>query len=117
MGNPVLLRPADSVEDVTAPEIVGLANDMQETLEDIGANGLAAPQVHKPLRIIVYRITARQIPTESKMKPLDWQVLVNPTVTALTEEKKPYLGEVLIGPWTTWQGPPFYKGWCKCRES
>ena len=62
MGNPVLLRRADPVEDPTVPEIGELANDMRETLEDIGANGLAATQVHEPLRIFVYRITARQIP-------------------------------------------------------
>ena len=43
MGNSVLLRPAEPVEDPTAPEIAGLASDMQETLEDIGAGGLAAP--------------------------------------------------------------------------
>ena len=88
MGNPVLLRQTAPVEDPTAPEIGELANDMRETLDDIGANGLAAPQVHEPLRIVVYRITARQIPAESKMKPLDWQVLINPRVTPLTEEKK-----------------------------
>ena len=109
MGNPVLLRPADSVEDVTAPEIVGLANDMQETLEDIGANGLAASQVHEPLRIVVYRITARQIPTESKMKPLDWQVLVNPTVTALTEERKPIWERCLSVPGLHGKVPRFTK--------
>lgn len=109
MGNPVLLRPAEPVEDPTAPEIAGLASDMQETLEDIGAGGLAAPQVHKPLRIVVYRIMARQIPTGSKMKPLDWQVLVNPTVTALTEEKKPIWERCLSVPGLHGKVPRFTK--------
>ena len=45
MGNPVLQRKAEPVADPTAPEIRELAADMQETLEDIGASGLAAPQV------------------------------------------------------------------------
>ena len=43
MGNPVLLQKAAPVADPTAPEIRQLAADMQETLEDIGASGLAAP--------------------------------------------------------------------------
>ena len=42
MGNPVLMQKAAPVDDPTAPEIRQLAADMQETLEDIGASGLAA---------------------------------------------------------------------------
>ena len=51
MGNPVLLEPAQPVADPTAPEIRELARDMQETLEDIGASGLAAPQVFVAKRV------------------------------------------------------------------
>ncbi len=109
MGNPVLLRSADPIDDPTAPKIAMLANDMRETLEDIGANGLAAPQVHEPLRIVVYRITAHQIPTESKMKPLDWQFLINPTVTPLTEEKKPIWERCLSVPGLHGKVPRFTK--------
>ena len=36
MGNPVLLQKAASIADPTAPEIRRLAQDMQDTLEDIG---------------------------------------------------------------------------------
>ena len=65
MGNPVLQRKAEPVADPTAPEIRRLAADMQETLEDIGASGLAAPQVFVSKRVVVYRIIAARIPPGS----------------------------------------------------
>jgi peptide deformylase len=55
MGHPVLLRRADPVEDPTAPEIRRLVADMAETMEDASGLGLAAPQVHVPLRLFVWR--------------------------------------------------------------
>ena len=45
MGNPVLHKVAEPVGEPRAPEIARLAADMRETLEDIGASGLAAPQI------------------------------------------------------------------------
>ena len=54
MGNPILSKVAEPVADPTAPEIRHLAADMQETLEDIGASGLAAPQVFVSKRVVVY---------------------------------------------------------------
>jgi peptide deformylase len=89
MGNPVLYQVATAVVDVEAEEIPRLATDMRETLENIGANGLAAPQVHVDKRVVVYRITEQQIPPGAQMKPVEWQVLINPLITPLTEEKKP----------------------------
>jgi len=62
MGNPVLKKIADPIADPTDPQIAKLAADMIETLEDVGGNGLAAPQVHVSKRLVVYRIAAHQIP-------------------------------------------------------
>ncbi len=81
MGNPVLLQKAAPVEDPTAPEIRRLAADMQETLEDIGASGLAAPQVFVSRRVVVYRIIAARIPEGSGLVPRPWTVMVNPVIT------------------------------------
>ncbi|MCQ4161356.1 peptide deformylase [Roseomonas sp. GC11] len=55
MGHPVLLRVADPVADPTDPEIRRLVQDMAETMVDAGGIGLAAPQVHVPLRLFVWR--------------------------------------------------------------
>lgn len=54
MGHPVLARPADSVADPTAPEIRQLIEDMVDTMIDAPGQGLAAPQVHVPLRVAVF---------------------------------------------------------------
>ena len=89
MGNPVLQRKAEPVADPTAPEIRELAADMQETLEDIGASGLAAPQVFVAKRVVVYRIIASRIPPGSGLVPRPWTVMVNPVITPRAAEKTP----------------------------
>ena len=89
MGNPVLGEVADAVEDPTSDDVASLVEDMRETLDDIGANGLAAPQVHVSRRVIVYRITAHQIPPNAKLNPVDWQALINPVLTPLSQDQKP----------------------------
>jgi peptide deformylase len=81
MGNPVLLQKAAPVADPTATEIRRLAADMQETIEDIGASGLAAPQVFVAKRIVVYRIIAARIPEGAGLEPRPWTVMVNPVIT------------------------------------
>ena len=53
MGNPILRTPAAPVVDPMAPEIAKLAADMRETLEDIGASGLAANQVGKSINLLI----------------------------------------------------------------
>jgi peptide deformylase len=89
MGNPVLMQRAAPVADPTAPEIRELAADMQETLEDIGASGLAAPQVFVAKRVVVYRVIAARIPRGSGLEPRPWTVMVNPVITPKTEAQTP----------------------------
>ncbi|MFN2646762.1 MAG: peptide deformylase [Burkholderiales bacterium] len=89
MGNPVLQRPAEPVADPTAPEICQLAADMRETLEDIGASGLAAPQVFVSRRVVVYRIIATRIPPGSGLVPRPWTVMVNPVIRPKIDGKTP----------------------------
>ena len=89
MGHPILRRPAAAVVDPTEPEIARLAADMQETLEDIGASGLAAPQVFVAKRVVVYRMIAARIPPGSDLEPVPWTVMINPEITPLTEERVP----------------------------
>src|SRR4051812_4614241 len=89
MGNPILSQVASPVEDPTAPAIRQLAADMQETLEDIGASGLAANQVFVAKRVVVYRMIAARIPKGSGLEPRPWTVMVNPLITPKTEGKTP----------------------------
>ncbi|HKU45540.1 MAG TPA: peptide deformylase [Burkholderiales bacterium] len=89
MGNPILLEKAAPVDDPTAPEIRRLAADMQDTIEDIGASGLAAPQVFVSRRVVVYRMIAARIPAGSGIPPRPWTVLINPVITPKSESKTP----------------------------
>ena len=87
MGNPVLLQVAAAVADPTAPGIKKLAADMRDTIEDIGASGLAAPQVFESKRVVVYRIIASRIPEGSGLEPRPWSVMVNPVIRPKTDKK------------------------------
>ena len=89
MGNPVLAQVAAPVADPSAPEIRRLSVDMIETLEDIGASGLAAPQVFDSRRVVVYRMIAARIPKGSGIEPRPWTVMVNPVITPKTADKTP----------------------------
>jgi peptide deformylase len=89
MGNPILSQVAEPVSNPSAPEIRKLAADMQETLEDIGASGLAAPQVFVGKRVVVYRVIASRIPEGSGLEPRPWTVMINPVITPKTDAKTP----------------------------
>ena len=84
MGHPALRRPAEEVVDPTAPEIRRLAQDMLETMEDADGAGLAAPQVHVPLRVVIFHVPAGR--DEENPQPVPLSVLINPVVEPLTDE-------------------------------
>lgn len=90
MGHEVLLRVADPVDDPTAPEVAALARDLIETCEDIGGNGIAAPQVYESLRMFVFRVRAEIMPAGVSMAPIPWTVVVNPVLTLLGDEMALY---------------------------
>ena len=87
MGHPVLLRPCDPVPDPGAPEIRRLVADMMETMEDAPGVGLAAPQVHVPLRLFVFRVPDGRREADPEDTPLDNAVLINPEVELLTDDR------------------------------
>ena len=82
MGHPVLERRARRVPNPTAPEIRRLVADMAETLADIGGAGLAAPQVHTPLRVVIFETPEE----DAGDMPPPLIVLVNPEIEPLGDE-------------------------------
>ncbi len=76
MGHPVLQRRADPVTDPQDPAVAQLIADMLETLADAEAAGLAAPQVHAPLRLVIFRVLAAR--NNGEAVPLT--VLINPEI-------------------------------------
>jgi peptide deformylase len=87
MGHPVLLRRCDPVPDPGAPEIRRLVADMTETMEDAPGVGLAAPQVHVPLRLFVFRVPRERSADDPEDAPIGNSVLINPTVELIGEER------------------------------
>jgi peptide deformylase len=61
MGHPILRTLAEPVGDPAAAEITRLVADMWETMGDARGIGLAAPQVHVPLRIVVFAVPAHRL--------------------------------------------------------
>jgi peptide deformylase len=66
MGNPILHRKAEEVADPTAPDVARLVAAMIETMEDADGTGLAAPQVHMPWRIVIYKVLAARAEAEAQ---------------------------------------------------
>lgn len=83
MGHPVLRQPAAAVIDPTVPELVRLVADMMETMADSGGVGLAAPQVHAALRVVVYQVPPARAADGEAVAP---RVLVNPVLEPLDDE-------------------------------
>ena len=79
LGHPVLLTRAEPVGDPTAADIQALIDDMLETMADAEGIGLAAPQVHAGLRVIV----AMEIADRSRQAEAPVRVLINPELEPL----------------------------------
>jgi peptide deformylase len=98
MGHPVLSQRAEEVADPTAPEVSRLVAAMIETMEDADGTGLAAPQVHMPWRIVVYKVVAARIDAGVEAEADDsgdegaasrevpTTAMINPVVEPLGEE-------------------------------
>ena len=86
MGHPVLLERCQPVADPGAPEIRRLVRDMIETMEDAPGAGLAAPQVHVPLRLFVFRVQPHRSTGAPDDAVIGNTVVINPVVEPLGEE-------------------------------
>ncbi len=92
MGHPVLMRRADPVAEPTSPEIRRLVADMLETMVDANGAGLAAPQVHVPLRVVVFQAPAERTEGLSESERFEQTapltVLINPEIEILGPERE-----------------------------
>ncbi|MFQ5938703.1 MAG: peptide deformylase [Alphaproteobacteria bacterium] len=89
MGHPMLQQRAEAVADPTAPEIKALIADMIETMADADGAGLAAPQIHVPKRVVIFRVASQRAAEDAEdqeAEPVGLTVLVNPVVEPLTRE-------------------------------
>ena len=95
MGHPVLRRRARPVADAAAPEIGRLLADMIETMIDAGGVGLAAPQVHQSIRVLVYRLPAERVSAEQPDRGA--AELANSRATLINPELEPLDDRMVLG--------------------
>jgi peptide deformylase len=93
MGHPVLAQRAEPVKDPTSAEIRRLIADMVETMVDANGAGLAAPQVHVPLRVVVFQAPeSRSDPGLSEAERYDHTapltILINPELEIVDREEE-----------------------------
>jgi peptide deformylase len=86
MGHPILRTPARPVDDPTAPWVRRLVEDMVETMEDAGGTGIAAPQVHMPWRIVVFRVGGERLTGLPGDAEQNLTVLINPVIEPVGDE-------------------------------
>ena len=108
MGHPVLGQKAKPVTDLTDPDLRRLVEDMVETMVDANGAGLAAPQVHEPVRVVIFQAPAsRSDPGLSEAERFDHTapltVLVNPVIKVLSPERE--------GGWEGCLSVPGLRGW------
>ena len=86
VGHPVLREQARelSTEELASPAIQALIDDMIATMRDAKGAGLAANQVHEPVRIAVIEVDHN--PRYPYKPPIPLTVVVNPVIEALDDE-------------------------------
>src|SRR5947199_3348390 len=108
MGHPVLSEICAPVRDPSTPEIRRLIADMIETMEDANGAGLAASQVHVPLRLVIFQAPAgrsdgRIDESESFDHTAPLTVLINPVIEVVDS--------TLEGGWEGCLSVPGLRGW------
>jgi peptide deformylase len=108
MGHPVLAKRAAEVLDLGHADIRRLVEDMIETMIDANGAGLAAPQVHEGLRVIVFQAPiARSDPGLAEAEAFDHTapltVLINPVVEVMDGSVE--------GGWEGCLSVPGMRGW------
>jgi peptide deformylase len=88
LGHPVLREKCRdlSPKEIRSPEVKRLVQDMFDTMDEYGGVGLAAPQVHEPVRLAVIAFEEENDRYEVK-KPQGPLVVFNARVSVLDDER------------------------------
>lgn len=94
-GHPVLRQAGRELtaSEIASPAIQQLIHLMRDTMRDAPGVGLAAPQIGIPLQLAVVEDRAEllagvapEILAEREREPVPFMVLINPKITAMSEE-------------------------------
>ena len=84
MGDPLLYRKADPVEQFDTPELQALLTDMFDTMAALNGAGLAAPQIGVSKRVVIFGFEAN--PRYPDAEPVPQTVLINPMIEVIGDE-------------------------------
>ncbi len=101
MGDPRLLRIAEPVTKFGTRKLKVLIADMFETMHAVGGAGLAAPQIGVNERIVIFGF--EKLARYPDAEPVPPTVLINPTLTPLTQATR--------GGWEGCLSVPGLRGW------
>jgi peptide deformylase len=87
IGHPVLRQRARELEreELLSPEVQRFIDDLVETMRDANGAGLAAIQVHRPVRI--FAVEVKDNPRYPYKPNIPLTIVVNPVITPLSEER------------------------------
>jgi len=86
LGDPRLLKIAREVSEFNTPDLDALIEDMFDTMAAENGAGLAAPQIGVGLRVVIFGFDNNPRYPEKAAVPKT--ILINPTITRLSEEKE-----------------------------
>jgi peptide deformylase len=84
MGDPLLFRVAEPVQEFDSPELHALIGDMFDTMAALNGAGLAAPQIGISRRVVIFGVEAN--PRYPDVEPVPTTVLINPVIEILTKD-------------------------------
>jgi len=84
MGDPVLFRVAEPVQEFDSPALHALITDMFDTMATLSGAGLAAPQIGVSRRVVIFGVEAN--PRYPDAEPVPTTVLINPVLEFLTKD-------------------------------
>jgi peptide deformylase len=87
MGDPRLNRVAKPVLTFDTPALHQLVIDMQDTMRTANGAGLAAPQIGIDLQVVMFG-SGQVNPRYPLEEPIPETILINPVITALSNEEE-----------------------------
>lgn len=84
MGDPRLLQVSERVTAFDTHDLRALLQDMRDTMAHLNGAGLAAPQVGVLMRVVIFGVASN--PRYPGIEPVPDTVLINPTLTPLSDE-------------------------------
>ncbi len=84
MGDPGLLRVSEPVQAFDTAELHALIADMRDTMVAQQGAGIAAPQIGVPLQVVIFGFERNTRYPDAE--PVPDTVLINPTLTPLSDE-------------------------------